>query len=154
MKQKKTATATRVVTKSGVLTWDEHVAMYEEKNRKIWKQKAQSKNKRRKGSRGRQRKKNRRRTKEQEKGPEVVLEKEMVEYVQVVVKETGHMHPPNPHPEESTAKEEEAAEDEFAGENFEENEEDWECKACGDDDGDAADFIGYYTWDRWFMLVV
>ena len=99
MKPKKTTTATRVVTKSGVLTRDEHDTMYEEKIRKIWKQKTQNKNKRRKGSRGRQRKKNRRRTKEQEKGPEVVLEKEMVEYVQVVVKETGHMHPPNPHPQ-------------------------------------------------------
>ena len=46
-------------------------------------------------------------------------------------------------PEESSTEEEEVEQDE---------EEDWECKACGEDDGVANDFLGCDTCDRWFHI--
>ena len=62
IKQKKTTTA-RVAINSRVLTSDEHLAMYEEKIRKITRAGEAKKNERRQGSRGRQGKKSRRRIK-------------------------------------------------------------------------------------------
>ena len=46
-------------------------------------------------------------------------------------------------PEESSTEEEEVEQDE---------EEDWECKACGEDDGVGNDFLGCDTCDRWFHI--
>ena len=62
IKQKKTTTA-RVAINFRVLTSDEHLAMYEEKIRKITRAGEAKKNERRQGSRGRQGKKSRRRIK-------------------------------------------------------------------------------------------
>ena len=46
-------------------------------------------------------------------------------------------------PPEESSTEEEVEQDE---------EEDWECKACGEDDGVANDFLGCDTCDRWFHI--
>ena len=51
-------------------------------------------------------------------------------------------------PEESTT-EEEAEHDDW---NTESEEEDWECKACGEDNGVTNDVIGCNTCDRWFHI--
>ena len=49
-------------------------------------------------------------------------------------------------PEDSSTEEEEEEEE------VEHDEEDWECKACGEDDGVASDFLGCDTRDRWFHI--
>ena len=65
------------------------------------------------------------------------LEREELEFEHVVEREIGSTLPP----EESST--EEVKNDE---------EEDWECKACSEDDGVANDFLGCDTCNRWFHI--
>ena len=129
----------RVVTKSRLLTSDEHIEMYNEKM-----------NKKRQEEEAKQKRKNEHEQRKAEKEKEQQKKQSGVRTRGGLRKRGGGIRTRGGKrnwvyipPEESSTEEEEVEEDE---------EEDWECKACGEDDGFANDFLGCDTCDRWFHI--
>ena len=125
----------QVNTKSHVLTSDKQMQMYDEKNSKKReaedaKQKSKDERERRKAEKEKQKKQGggvRTRGRFRMRGGSIRTRggKRNWRYIP---------------PEDSSTEE------------VEHDEEDWECKACGEDNGVASDFLGCDTCDQWFHI--
>ena len=129
----------RLVTKSRLLTSDEHIQMYDEKiNKKRQEEEAEQKRK----NEHEQRKAEKEQQKKQSSGVRTRggLRKRGGGIRTHVGKRNWLYIPPE---ESSTEEPEEVEEDE---------QEDWKCKACGEDERVASDFLGCDTCDQWFHI--
>ena len=116
---------TQVVTKSCLLTSDEHIKMYDEKINKKGRKKKPNKKGKMSMSRGKQKKQSsgvRTRGRHRKRGGGIRTHGGKRKWLYIP-------------PEESSTKEEDVEQDE---------EEDWECKACGENNGVANDFLGLF----------
>ena len=133
----------RVVTKSHLLTSDEHVQMY---NKKVSKKRQAEEAKQKRKDEWEQRKAAKEKQKKQ--GSEVRTRGRIRKRGGNIQTHGGKRNWQYITPEESTTEEEVEHDDQ----NTESDEEEWECKACDEDDGVANDFIGCDKCDWWFHV--
>ena len=127
----------RVNTKSRILTSDEHMQMYDEK---ISKKREEKEAKQKRKDEHEWRKAEKEQQKKQGGGVRTRGGLRMRGgSIRTRGRKRNWRYIP---PEDSSTEEEEVEHDE----------EDWECKACGEDNGVASDFLGCDTCDRWFHI--